>query len=254
MTIAEHARTDLQGDEAPSHEHTINVGSTDRRISMLAGGALLLFGLSRRSLGGLALAGLGGGLMYRGVTGHCHCYDMLGIDTARNDIAEPEEYFERGIHIEHSVMVSKSPHELYAFWRDLNNLPRIMKHVKSVQVLDEKRSHWSATGPGGTTVEWDAEIINDEPSRLIAWRSLGGAQVDNAGSVRFVPAPGDRGTEVKVVMDYIPPAGRVGNWVAGMFGQEPGRQIAEDLRQFKSMMETGEVLTTGAQSAGMGIR
>ena len=257
MTVAENTRADLSSirDEdaiqhAPPHEHTINVGGNERRISMLTGGALVLLGLSRRSLGGFALAGLGAGLLHRGVTGHCYGYDLLGMDTAENDMAKPEEYFERGIHIERSVTINKSPEELYRFWRDLNNLPRIMNHVKTIQVLDQKRSHWAATGPAGTTVEWDAEIINDIPNELIAWRSLGGAQVDNAGSVRFVPAPGNRGTEVKVVLDYIPPAGRIGNWIAAMFGQDPKRQIADELWRFKCLMETGETPTTEGQPRG----
>ena len=125
-----------------------------------------------------------------------------------------------------------------------------MRHVKSVQVLDEIRSHWTAIGPAGMSVEWDAQIINDEPNRLIAWRSLGAAQVDNAGSVRFIRQFGDRGTEVKVVLDYIPPAGRVGSWIASMFGQEPKQQLAEDLWRFKCLMETGSVPTTEGQPHG----
>jgi len=260
MTLVENTRSDLASgrqnrfegarEHAPEHRHAINVGGTERRISALAGGALLVLGLRRGGLGGLALAGLGGSLIYRGATGHSHAYGALGIDTAANDVAEPEEYFERGVHVEHSVTINRSASELYRFWRDLNNIPRIMNHVQSIQVLDEKRSHWTATGPAGTTVEWDAEIINDEPDRLIAWRSLGGAQVDNAGSVRFVPAPADRGTEVKVVLDYIPPAGRVGSWVAAMFGQEPKQQIKEDLWRFKCLMETGTVPTTEGQPRG----
>ena len=114
----------------------------------------------------------------------------------------------------------------------------------------EKRSHWTVKAPAGTTVEWDAEIINDEPNSLIAWRSLGNANVDNAGSVRFVPGPEGRGTEVRVVIDYIPPAGVVGKWVASLFGKNPASQIREDLRRFKRVMETGEVPTIDGQPVG----
>src|SRR5207249_522508 len=144
------------------------------------------------------------------------------------------------------------PWELYEYWRKLENLPSIMSHLKEVRAIDEKRSHWIAKAPSlaGGSVEWDAEIINDEPNALIAWRSLPGADVDNAGSVRFVPAPGDRGTEVKVVIDYIPPAGKVGSWVAKLFGEEPQQQIMEDLRKFKRVMETGEFATTKGQPRG----
>jgi uncharacterized membrane protein len=129
-----------------------------------------------------------------------------------------------------------------------------MKHVESVSVLDEKRSHWVVRGPAGSTVEWDAEIINDEPNALIAWRSLDNAEVDNAGSVRFVPGPEGRGTEVRVVLDYIPPAGRVGKWVARLFGEEPSQQIHEDLRRFKRLMETGEIPTIEGQPTGNCVR
>jgi len=122
--------------------------------------------------------------------------------------------------------------------------------VKSVKVTDEKKSHWVVDGPAGKDVEWDAEVINDEPNTLVAWRSLAGATVDNAGSVRFVPGPEGRGTEVRVVIDYIPPAGRVGNWVAKLFGKNPASEIREDLRRFKRLMETGEVPTTEGQPRG----
>jgi uncharacterized membrane protein len=117
-------------------------------------------------------------------------------------------------------------------------------------VIDERRSHWAVKGPAGRTVEWDAEIINDEPNALIAWRSLDGADVDNAGSVRFVPGPEGRGTQVRVVIDYIPPAGFVGKWVATLFGANPEHEILEDLRSFKRLMETGEVATTEGQPHG----
>ncbi|HYO08834.1 MAG TPA: SRPBCC family protein [Tepidisphaeraceae bacterium] len=231
----------------------INVAGSERGVSLAAGGILAALGLSRGSLPGLVVAAIGGSLVYRGVSGHCHMYQALGIDTAHsNEPARPEEYFNRGIHVEQSFTINKSPWELYAFWRDFTNLPRIMSHLESVTCLDGNRSHWVAKAPAiaGGKVEWDAEIINDEPNALIAWRSLGNADVDNAGSVRFVPAPADRGTEVKVVLDYIPPAGRLGSWIARMFGEEPQIQINEDLRKFKRIMETGEFATTKGQPRG----
>ena len=165
------------------------------------------------------------------------------MSTADHEPAEPSDYFERGIHVEEVMTINRSPWDLYQFWHNFENLPRFMHHVESVKVIDEKRSHWSVKGPAGKSVEWDAEIINDEPNALIAWRSLGGADVDNAGSVRFVPGLGGRGTQVRVVIDYIPPAGRVGKWVATLFGANPEREIREDLRSFKRLMETGEVPT-----------
>ena len=233
----------------------INVGSNERLISAVAGGALALYGLRARSIPGLILAAAGGALLHRGVTGHCSGYAALGIDTAdRAGGAPPHEYFERGIHLEESYTINRTPWDLYSFWRNFENLPKFMHHLESVKVIDDRRSHWVAKAPAlaGGKVEWDAEIINDEPNALIAWRSLADADVDNAGSVRFVPGPEGRGTIVKVVIDYIPPAGRVGSWVASLFGEEPTIQVHEDLRRFKQLMETGEVPINEGQSRGSG--
>jgi uncharacterized membrane protein len=230
------------------YESQINVGQTERTVSTAAGAVLALMGLSNRSLPGLMLMALGGGLIYRGVTGQCPVYRAAGVDTAQGEspAAAPEDYFDHGIHIEHSFTIKKTPWELYQYWRNFENLPRIMSHLESVTVVDDKRSHWVAKAPAiaGGKVEWDAEIINDEPNALIAWRSLENADVDNAGSVRFVPAADEGGTEVKVVIDYIPPAGRVGKWVAKLFGEAPDQQIEDDLRKFKQIMESGEAATT----------
>ena len=224
-------------EQGETHKAT-NVGDTERWISAVGGGAIALLGLKRGGLGGALLAAAGGALVYRGVTGHCHGYGALGVSTADNQPAEPHAYFERGIHVEESVTVNRTPWELYEFWKNFENLPRFMDHLKEVKKIDERRSHWVAKAPAGTSAEWDAEIINDEPNALIAWRSLGGATVDNAGSVRFVPAA--EGTEVKVVLDYIPPAGRLGAAVARLFGEEPSVQVREDLRRFKQVMENQE--------------
>src|SRR5207302_305246 len=149
--------------------------------------------------------------------------------------AEPEDYFDHGIHVRRTVTIGRSPQELFRFWRNFENLPRFMKHLERVDVIDGFRSHWVAKGPGwgtGASVEWDAEIINEEPDRLIAWKSLADADVDNAGSVRFIPLGGagrsGRGTQVKVNIEYIPPAGRLGSVIARIFGEEPGQQIRED--------------------------
>ena len=235
---------------SPQPASEVNVGGIERVVSMVAGATLAVAGLQRRTLPGAVAAVLGGALVYRGATGHCSAYEALGINSAQGGPAEPEEYFDRGIHVEESMTVNRTPWDLYQYWRNFENLAQFMKHVESVKVLDERRSHWVVRAPAGTTVEWDAEIINDEPNALIAWRSLADASVDNAGSVRFVPGPEGRGTTVKVVIDYIPPAGRLGKWVATLFGKNPESQIREDLRRFKQVMETGEVPTTEGQSRG----
>jgi len=147
------------------------------------------------------------------------------------------------IGVRKAITVNRSADELYQFWRPLENLPRFMSHLESVQNTGGNRSHWKAKAPAGMSVEWDAEIVEDQPHSLIAWRSLDGADVCNTGSVRFVPVPGDnRGTEVRVVLHYHPPGGRLGAWFATLFGEAPEQQLLEDLRLFKQVMETGEVV------------
>jgi uncharacterized membrane protein len=150
------------------------------------------------------------------------------------------------IHVKKTITINRSPGEIYDFWHDFEHLPQFMAHLESVQVLDTRRSHWKAKAPAGTTVEWDAEILQDVPGESIAWRSTDGADVPNAGTVRFLPAPGARGTEVHVELQYDPPAGAVGKVVAKLFGEEPGQQIAGDLRRLKQVMETGEVVHSDA--------
>jgi uncharacterized membrane protein len=152
----------------------------------------------------------------------------------------------KGMQVKSSITINGSPETLYRFWRDFTNLPRFMKHLEAVQVMENGRSHWKAKAPAGASVEWDAEIVNDQPNRLIAWRSLKDAQVDNSGSVRFEPATGQRGTVVRVELTYNPPAGKLGAIVAKLFGEEPQQQVNEDLRAFKQMMEVGEVLLSDA--------
>jgi len=219
-------------------DRNVNLGTGERCVSALVGGALAFRGLNRGGLRGAVMTLLGAGLVYRGVSGHCPAYSTLGVDTADREPPDPQEYFERGIHIEMSVTVAKDPAVLYDFWRRFENLPRFMGHLERVTVIDNRKSHWVARGPVGLTVEWDAEIINDEPGSLIAWRSLGGASVANAGSVRFVPAPDGRGTEVKVVLDYIPPGGKIATVVGRWLNAGTGAYVREDLRRFKKIMET----------------
>ncbi|HWE63978.1 MAG TPA: SRPBCC family protein [Chloroflexota bacterium] len=154
--------------------------------------------------------------------------------------------------VKKAITINRSPEEIYQFWHDFRNLPRFMDHLESVQMTGEKRSHWKAKAPAGTTVEWDAETVDDQPNQRIAWRSLTGAAVDNAGSVRFVPAPGGRGTEVHVELRYDPPGGALGATVARIFGEEPGQQVSDDLRRFKQVLETGEITRSDASVRGKG--
>ena len=160
---------------------------------------------------------------------------------------------QQGIRVRKSVTVNRPADEVYAFWRNLENLPRFMKNLESVQMTGGRRSHWKAKAPAGTTVEWDAETTEDRPNELIAWRSVEGADVPNAGVVRFVAAPGGRGTEIHVDLRYDPPAGKLGALFAKLFGDEPGQQVDGDLRRFKQVLEVGEVLYSEASIAS-GLR
>lgn len=157
-----------------------------------------------------------------------------------------------GVHARASCIVNRDPDEVYTFFRDFRNLARFMEHLESVEELQEGRSHWVAKGPAGMNVEWDAEIVADDPGRVITWRSLKDSDVDNAGAVVFEPAPGGRGTILKVNIQYNPPGGVVGATVARLFGEEPNQQLEDDLRRLKQVLEVGEVVVSDATIFGSG--
>ncbi|HYD94145.1 MAG TPA: SRPBCC family protein [Noviherbaspirillum sp.] len=152
--------------------------------------------------------------------------------------------------VEKSISINRTPDECYRFWHDFESFPRFMKHLESVQLTGQNRMHWKAKGPAGTSVEWDAELVEDVPGRELAWRSLPGSQVDNEGTVRFEPGIGGRGAIVRVLMRYSPPGGLAGALAARLFAEEPSQQIDEDLRRFKWLIETGEIPTTIGQASG----
>jgi uncharacterized membrane protein len=152
----------------------------------------------------------------------------------------------QGIHVKQAVTIKRPRSEVYSFWHNFENLPRFMAHLESVEVIDERRSHWKARAPGRTTVEWDAEVVEDRPNEFIVWRSLPDAGVPNSGSVQFRDAPGNRGTEVLVELRYQPPGGKLSSLIAKLFGEEPEQQVKGDLRRFKQVMETGEIVHSDA--------
>jgi len=175
----------------------------------------------------------------------------LDVMAARQLSRQPRTIANEGadkgiVRTKRSLTVNKSPEECYGFWHNFENLPQFMRHLESVTVTGERRSHWKAKAPAGASVEWDAETTEDRPNELIAWRSTADADVYNAGSVRFEPAPGGRGTEVRVELEYKPPLGKLGSKVAMLFREEPGQQVMDDLRHFKQVMETGEILFSDA--------
>jgi uncharacterized membrane protein len=197
--------------------------------SVIGGGALAIYGATRRSLSGAALAAVGGLLVYHGAT---------------------EKRNPSRIHVERTMTVLKPVNEVYRFWRNFENLPRFMSHVESVKTTGDRWSEWTARAPFGARVSWHAEITDERENQYIVWRSLPGSDIENVGSVHFREAPGNRGTEITVSLEYNPPAGKAGHAIAHLFGESPTQQIREDLRHFKQLIEAGEIPTTQGQPHG----
>ena len=219
----------------------VNVGSTERNWSTYGGAALVALGLAKGRLGGLTLAALGGTLLYRGISGHCPMYSQLGKSTVdpERDAPDSETFYKRGIHVEQSITIQKPREELFRFWRELENLPRIMSHLDSVEVLDERRSRWHARGPAGIPLVWEAEISDDQPPQLLAWRTLPGAPVAHAGSVRFTPSGAS--TRIDVSLQYDPSGGVLTHSAASLMDADAGARIERDLREFKRAIESGRL-------------
>lgn len=197
--------------------------------SVLGGGALALFGLSRRSKPGFALAAAGGLLAYRGAT---------------------LEEADRQWYVESSFAINCSPARAFQFWRNFENLPRFMGNLESVKVLADGRSEWSALGRMGMNIHWTAEIVDERKDEWIVWRSIEASDIDCRGSVHFLSAVGDRGTIVTAFMQLRPVAGAVGKAVALAFGKHPEFMMREDLRRFKALMEAGEIPSVQGQAHG----
>ena len=222
---------------ANRNSHNSSRNGRDSRIarvepwaSFIGGGALTAFGISRKSLGGTALAMAGGYLIYRAAT-----HQQQG----------PEQ-----VHVQRSVTIMRPVQEVYSYWRKFENLPNIMTHLESVRPTEGRYSHWVARGPMNAKVEWDAEIIDERENEFIVWRSCAGADIENRGSVQFTSVFNGEGTELSVALDYAPPAGKLGVAFAQMFGKNPEQQVREDLRAFKALLEAGEVPTIDGQPSG----
>ena len=235
----------MQGRPGSNSISGLNMSATERQIALVGGGALIVIGMEellRGKIPGALIAGLGSVMLSSGVTGYSPVYDALKVNHAELGLSEQVSVpHEQGIKVQRTVIIDRPAAELYWFWRNFENLPRFMKHVESVQVLDNLHSHWAIRTPAGVTVEWDAEIINEIINELIGWRSLPGAVIPNAGSVSFKAAPYGRGTEMRVVLEYAPLAGKVGATLAKLFGAEPEQLLEDDIIRFKTLVETGEV-------------
>ena len=176
--------------------------------------------------------------------------DSLRLSRGQAPAAAQDEQQAQRMHVKAAITVRRERDELYAFWRDFERFPQFMAHLEEVKATGPDRSHWKAKGPLGMNVEWDAEISEDVTGERISWRSLEGAKVDNSGTVRFVPAPGDQGTEVHIELRYDVPGGAVGSLIAKLFGEEPATQIKDALRRFKQIVETGEIARSDGAPEG----
>ncbi len=216
-----------------------NVGRAERVFSAVGGSLLAYYGLRRRSwTASLPLLLTGGALVTRGATGHSQVYERLDINTAQ---VAPVDF-------KTTITVSKPPEEVYRFWRQLKNLPRFMRHLRSVNELDSRRSHWVAETPLGVTIEWDAEIVEDQPNKRLRWRSIADSDIDHDGEVVFASAPGGRGTEVHIQLRYKPATG-VRSAMAKLSHRLTEQFLKEDMRRFKSVLEAGEAPTIAGQSS-----
>jgi uncharacterized membrane protein len=208
-----------------------NVGNTERLWTMIAGAALLGYAWRTRSRG---LGAASVGLLLRGVTGYCPAYGAMGVNhtDTKQSLSGP-----RGVHIRESIVIDAPPEEVYRFWRQLDRLPEIMPHLERVEQLDDKRSRWTAKAFDQVPMTWDAEIINEVPNETIGWKTLPGESIQHAGSVTFHPARGNRGTEVRIHMQYAAPGGKAASWLAWLAGEDPARHTREGLRSLKQQME-----------------
>lgn len=221
--------------------NTEEVGDVEKWASVLGGGALALFGLSRRSLLGLALAAGGGYVVYRSLTGHAPVREGLGMVISQHA---------RPVAVEAAITINKPIGEVYAFWRDPENLPQVIEALEEVKVTGEGRSHWTSAPILGTQMSWDADVVEDRENEHIIWRSAPGAELSNRVEVRLKEVPGDRGVETRLRVELSPPGGAVGAAVARLLKRLTVEQVKQDLRHAKQLLETGEITTVTGQTTG----
>jgi uncharacterized membrane protein len=252
---------DWNEERAKFDVHRENIGDVQRVLSAITGMIFLAAGLTRlfrRTLSGAALATVGGGLLYRATRGYCPVFEAMGIDMSgdnhvgpRNDtsrLGRRKVHSAQAVKIQRAIEINRPSNEIYRFWRSLDNLPRFMNHLDSVQVINERLSHWKVkTMPGAPKVEWDAEIINEVENERIGWRSLQGADVANTGSVEFKPTGDGKRTWLTVTLQYEPPGGQIGATMAKWLGTDPDTKIGVNLQRFKEQMETDVLSETGGE-------
>jgi uncharacterized membrane protein len=227
-----------------------NAATAERLLAALAGSALAYYGFKKPAPAGLLLGLAGGALIVSGVTGFWPVNPAIGRRFA-------PAATENGFEITQSLTINKPRQELYQFWRQLENLPRFMQYLEEVKQTGAMRSHWVARIPKDLiykkklgTIGWDANIVQEEENVRIAWRSLPGSDVENAGEVHFTDAPANRGTVVRATISYRPPAGAAGKMAAKILNPAFAGLVRQDMRRFKRLMEAGEIPTIIGQPSG----
>lgn len=242
---------DLVDYEVALPDLDVNLGPLERGVSVTLGLAAIAFAVSEKKPQAAVLGIVGAYLGFRGLTGHCPLYEALdlgGDDEAEDDRLREGRHEDASVEV--AVTIARPVDEVYAFWRRLENLPQFMQHLLSVTEEDDTRSRWTAEVPGVGAVEWEAEILEDRPGELIAWRSLPGSEVHHEGAVRFRPAPGGRGTEIRLSMEPFSRGGRLSRKLARLVGWGTEKYVEADVRRLKQILEAGEAPTTAGQPSG----
>ncbi len=254
-TVTSPSGQDIAGIEHdPRRANLVNVGQIERIVSIAGGSVLAIYGMVRRNATGVGLALVGGELIRRGTTGHCYLYQLLDLNTndeSPSTVASLPN--NKGVRIQRSMTILRPAHELYAFWRDVENSPLYMHNIETVKATDANSSHWIAKVPvGKVPIEWNSEITEDVQDSLIAWRIEGQSLLGSGGQVRFAKAADDKGTIVTLEMEFPVFGGTFGAEVGKILGHLPEQEVRENLRQFKQLMESGEIPTLAEQPVGPG--
>jgi uncharacterized membrane protein len=234
----------------------VNVGRNERMASVLGGAGLALLGVRQRGVAGALLGAAGAALIARGASGHCPVYQAVGATSTGGRPAKrlrAEEDVDRGVSVHASITVARSAEEAYAAWRDFANAPRYMDRIAQVEVLDDTRSRWTATGPMGRSWTWESQVVEDSPGELIAWESLPGSELPNRGWVQFVPLDraDAREAEVRYFVEFDAPGGVIGSAIANAFHDAPREMVRGDLRRFRAMLEGGETAAVTGQAGAL---
>ena len=225
-----------------------NVVGPEKWISIIGGGVLATYGMKRGGLRGVAASLIGANLIARGVTGHSPGKRAILPSGTEKAIAK-QEGWTFAAPVSRAVSINKPPEEVYAFFRDFNNLPSFMTDIARIDVIDDKRSHWVVKAPAGRTVEWDSTVTEEDVGERFAYQSEEGGDINNKGVLEFRPGAGGKGTALHVTLVFEPPFGVAGRAIAALFMKDPAIQLRENLVRLKMLLETGEIATSKAPDA-----